>query len=374
MRLTQIVPSLDPSSGGPSISVPSLSAALARLGHEVELLATHAPDSPASRIAEPARVKMFPRGWPAMLQRSSALRRYLDKNPGEVVHHHALWLPTLHYAHRAARRAGAKFVISPRGMMSGWAWRHHAMRKRVARALIHPGAFEAADGWHATSEEEADDIRLLGFKQPICVAPNGVEAPAPESIVAAREHWRAACPAVQGRRVALFYSRFHPKKRVLELIDLWLATAPADWLLLLVGIPERYSVHDLEGYVRRASAQDRIRVFDGSSVPPPYAVASLFLLPSHSENFGLVVAEALAHGVPALVTDTTPWRGLPTAQGGWCVPFDSFAATLKEACALSDDDLRARGLRGQAWVLSHFSWEASARRLSDFYPTLRATA
>ncbi len=58
-------------------------------------------------------------------------------------------------------------------MMSGWAWRHRRWRKYLAEHLIHPGAFARAAGWHATSPEEANDIRALGFQQPVCVAPNG---------------------------------------------------------------------------------------------------------------------------------------------------------------------------------------------------------
>ena len=73
-------------------------------------------------------------------------------------------------------RAGSarRWWCRPRGMMNPWAWRHHSRRKAVARALIHPGALEAADGWHATSAGEAESLRALGFKQPVCVAPNGV--------------------------------------------------------------------------------------------------------------------------------------------------------------------------------------------------------
>lgn len=254
--------------------------------------------------------------------------------------------------------------------MTPWSWNRHRFRKRIAQAVIHPGAFAAARGWHATSPEEADEIRALGFRQPVCVAPNGIDAPSSQQIETSRAHWLRGCPELAGRRTALFYSRFHAKKRVLELIDLWLAQAPAEWLLLLVGIPEMYQVAELEAIIDRKSGRGRIRVFDGSDVPPPYPVAEYFLLPTFNENFGLVIAEALAHGVPALVTDTTPWRGMETAGAGWCVPWEDFSATVQRACALAPEELRARGATGRTWVLANYSWAASARVLGEFYSTL----
>ena len=369
MKLCQIVPSLEARHGGPSISTYALSSALARLGHEVQLLATQ-PGPAEERTDGPLRVRIFHRDWPQALCPSAGLREAVRASDAGIIHHHSIWLRTLHYAHRRAADSGAKFVVSPRGMMSTWAWRHHAWRKKIARALIHPGALAAVDGWHATSTEEEHEIRALGFHQPVCVAPNGVEEPDAAASARAAAHWLTACPAVGKQPVALFYSRLHQKKRVLELIDLWLERAPRDWLLLVVGIPQDYTPEMLERYVMRASGAGRVRVFSGLDRPPPYTVASLFLLPSHNENFGLVVAEAMAHGVPALVTDTTPWSELNTEARGWCVPWSEYATALLTATAEGSDRLRERGRRAREWVLREFAWEKSARTLAGFYEQL----
>ena len=370
MKLCEIVPSLEEKYGGPSKSIYALSAALARAGHNVDLLATQPDRAGDDRIDGSLRVRIFRRDRPELLCPSAGLRAALADSEVQVVHHHSLWLRTVHYAHRHARRSGACFVLSPRGMMSSWAWRHRSWRKKFARALVHPGALEGVDGWHATSPEEAHDIRELGFEQPVCVAPNAVKAPTDADTATAAAHWIAACPEVAKRPVALFYSRFHQKKRVIELIDLWLERAPRDWLLLLVGIPQDYAPADLEAYVTRMSGAGRVRAFAGVNRPPPYAVASLFLLPSHNENFGLVIAEALAHGVTALVTDTTPWSGLNTADRGWCVPWSNYGDALVAATAEAPQRLCERGSRAREWVLREFSWDKSARDLAAFYQKL----
>jgi glycosyltransferase involved in cell wall biosynthesis len=121
--------------------------------------------------------------------------------------------------------------------------------------------------------------------------------------------------------VALFYSRFHRKKRVLELIDAWLEDGPRHWLLLMAGIPQEYSAEMLNEYVLRKS-------------------------------------------------DTTPWLPL-NDHGGWCVPWEEFPPALRAAVAEGPDRLRARGAQAQAWVTREYSWEKPARLLAEFYAELR---
>jgi glycosyltransferase involved in cell wall biosynthesis len=373
VKSCQIVPSLEARHGGPSKSVLNLATALARRGDEVELLAT-GPGPGWHRTDGSLEIRTFHRDWPGLACGSAGLRSYLRTATADILHHHSIWLRTLHYAHRAARRLGAALVVSPRGMMNPWAWNHHSRRKALARAVIHPGALEAADGWHATSQDEADSLRALGFRQPVCVAPNGVAAPSAEESAAAAAHWRRIVPEAAQRPVALFYSRFHQKKRLLELIDLWLEFGPGDWLLLIVGIPDDYTPRMIEDYVLRSGQHGRVRAYDGAGHPAPYPIASLFLLPSHSESFGLSIAESLAYGVPALVTDATPWADLNKAGAGWCVPWPEFGAALRAATAEGLDSLRRRGSAGSEWVLREYSWEKSARILSEFYAALRPAA
>ncbi len=374
MKIAQIVASLESKHGGPSRSVLGLASGLAGIGHTVGLLSTVPNGDGVSKIDGKLDTRIFVREWPQSFCPSEPLRHHLFTSGYEVVHHHGLWLRTLHYARRAAAKTSAPLVISPRGMMSDWAWNHHRFKKSLAAQWIHPRAFATAAGWHVTSDEEAKDIRRLGFKQPVCVAPNGVSPPSASEETASVAHWRDTRPALPGHRVALFYSRLHAKKRVLELIDLWLSVSRGDWVLLIVGIPEEYKVSQLETYVLRQGGGGRVFVHDGTDAPPPYAIASLFLLPSHSENFGLVVAESLARGVPVLTTDTTPWMKLETMGAGRCVPWELYAQTLAELLAETPKALAARGQLGASWVREDFSWGKTARTLATFYKELLKAA
>jgi glycosyltransferase involved in cell wall biosynthesis len=372
MRVCHIVPSLEERHGGPSKSVRALANAGAALGEQVELLSTlETGQPPVTAGGDAATMHVFPREAPLALCRSRGLAAHLAASQADVIHHHSLWLLTLRYAHDTARRQHIPLVISPRGMLSDWAHAHRRGRKWFAQHFVHPGALETAAGWHATSSEECADIRARGFRQPVCVSPNGVTLPDAAALAAARATWHQLCPATKTRRVALFYSRFHRMKRLRELIDLWVAAPRDDWLLLIVGVGEDYSVAELSALVAAARADDRIAVFDGANRPAPYAVASLFLLPSHSENFGLVIAEALAAGVPALVTDTTPWSGLAANGCGWCVGWTDYGAALGRARTMPADELSVMGRRGHEWTAREFSWARAAGLLEAFYRQLR---
>lgn len=370
-HLVHIVPSLEERHGGPSKSARALANHLASAGDEVRLLATEdAPGSFVHHEDDQAHLEAFPRLAPRWLCRSPGLRQQLLRSAGDCFHHHSLWLLTLRYATEAARRHGRPLVISPRGMMSPWAWQHRRLRKQLASWLVHPGAFRQAAGWHATSTEEADDIRALDFRQPICVAPNGVALPSETELATARAAWLEILPSARQRPVALFYSRLHRKKRVRELIDLWLSTTRGDWLLLVAGMAEEYNAAELTTEFAARGVTERVHILDSTGHPPPYAIASLFLLPSHSENFGLVIAEALAAGVPTVVTDTTPWSGLNANSAGWCVPWEDYPGTLQQALALDVTRLQTMGAAGHAWMERDYSWSRAAGLLREFYASL----
>jgi glycosyltransferase involved in cell wall biosynthesis len=292
----------------------------------------------------------------------------------DLVHAHCLWMRPLGYAAQSARTHEVPLVISPRGMLAPWAIARSRWKKRLARSLLHPGAFEQAAGWHATSEQEASDIRAVLPNAAICVAPNGIEASKQDP--RAKDIYLDRAPELRGRRVLLFYSRLHSKKRVLELVREFSRLSPRHpaWHLLVVGLPEEYSVEQVREESRKSSVARNVTVLDGTSLPKPYSVAELFVLPSHDENFGRVVAEALAAGLPVVTSTRTPWSGIAVARAGAWVGLDAIPAELDRLLADTPQDLSAAGERGRRWVLASFDWEQSARALVQFYEDLRRAA
>lgn len=368
MRVVHVTADLGAAGGGVSRALLPLAAAQAAAGAEVSVLGTGVSvPSGAPGLGATA----YPTRWPARLGRSPGLRSALERQRPDVVHAHGVWLRPLAYAVRAARRAGAPLVLSPHGMLSPWALGRGRWRKWLASRIVHPGAFAAVSCWHAASELEAAELRARLGPVRVCTAPHGVPASRSDG-GEARRHYSGALPELAGQRVLLFYSRLHHKKRVRELIRLF-ATVGAErpgWSLLVVGIPETDGVGSLRTLADRCGVGGRVHVLDGRDRPPPWAVADLLALPSHSENFGLVVLEALAAGVPVITTTATPWAALEDVGAGRCVPWSAFPTALDELLA-RPAELAAAGERGRRWALATFGWARSARLLLDEYGRLR---
>ncbi|MEN9840631.1 MAG: GDP-mannose:cellobiosyl-diphosphopolyprenol alpha-mannosyltransferase [Verrucomicrobiota bacterium] len=381
LDVLHVTASLDPRHGGPSRTVPALASAQAELGAYVNLV-TVGPVPPDFSARYPhLPVHAFP-ARPGPLGRicacASGLADFLRQTPTRAIHVHGLWQRPLHYAAAAATHQRIPLIVAPRGMLEPWALDHHTWKKRLAATFVHSRALASVSGWHATSPQEAENLNALPAwlhvpssppPAPCCLAPNGVTAPEPGSAPAARAAWLTAYPQLQNTRIALFYGRLHRKKRVAELIALWRAITRPGWTLLIAGIPGDYTIDQLQA-LAPASTSSPIVVADGTALPAPYPLAELFLLPSHSENFGQAVAEALAAGLPALVTDTLPWRELDTVSAGRCVPWSEYPAALAALLAQPSPALAALGAQGRTWVLATYPWSTPAQNLLKFYSHL----
>ena len=150
---------------------------------------------------------------------------------------------------------------------------------------------------------------------------------------------------------------------------------PRGWRLVIAGPDE---ARHQEEIVRAVAAPDLRDVVSfagalyGEVKQSALFAADLLVLPSHSESFGMVVAEALAHGVPVLTTTGTPWSGLRERGAGWWVEatVDGIAEGLRQAASKPPEALRAMGERGRAWMTADYSWEQVAKRFVRLYEGL----
>lgn len=364
MRVVHVVPHIDEEASGPSYSVPRLCQELASDETHVELLCLA-----ADRAHPSVQVSVFPQ-WKVSrrISLSPAFLRALHERAGEVdvVHNHSLWaMPNLAAGLLVPGR-GAKLVTAPRGTLSHWALSRSPTRKRLIWPLQRQALFRA-DCIHAACEKEHDEIRAMGLTQPIAIVPNGVDlppspAPPPESV---------------GRRTLLFLSRVHPTKGVETLLKTWAAVEPdhPDWRLVVAGRGDDAYVAHLRALAARLRLERLIfsGPIYGSKKSAAYTDADLLVLPSHSESFGMVVAEALAHATPVVTTSGTPWEGVEREGCGWWVEKDedTLAETLRNAMALPAEDLVSMGGRGRAWMERDFSWPVVGRQIMETYRWLR---
>jgi glycosyltransferase involved in cell wall biosynthesis len=242
------------------------------------------------------------------------------------------------------------------------------------------------------------------------VIPNGVDVAAFAG-TGDREAISRRWPECRGKRVALFLSRLHPLKGLGMLIDAWAEIPHAGWQLLVVGTDEAGHEAEIKARVERRGLAGAV-TFGG----PRYGdekvavmqAADLFVLPTHSENFGIVVAEALACGVPVITTKGAPWGEILGEEGsnappdgaagssaspggaagssappdgaagssgrcGWWVDVgvDPLARALEEAMSLTDEERRAMGENGRRLVEAKYQWPMIAARMARVYEACR---
>jgi glycosyltransferase involved in cell wall biosynthesis len=247
----------------------------------------------------------------------------------------------------------------------------HGLRKRVAWWLFDRRTVEAACAVHASSEEEANVLRTLLPRNRIVEIPNAVEFDASRATSAARHHARAALALAPDRPFVLFLGRLHPLKRLDLLAPAFriLASQRSDVDLVIAGDGMPSVRRDVEPTLR--SVEDRVRWVGAVTDVQRTALlleASVLVLCSDSENFGMSVAEALAAGVPVVVTRTCPWRSVAEAGAGLWV--DQSAEAIADALKqILDDPIRASamGERGRALAARAFSLEAVGKRWADVY-------
>lgn len=363
-----VIASLHPRGGGTSITVADLADTLAQIGGiEVQLVTQGRFGDPMLPTDPRVRTCISHSTSPASLAAGLPIYRALHgadlwRMP-VVVHSHGLWTPANQWASLAARKHGVPLIVQPHGMLAAWAMRHKALKKRVAMSLYQARALRSADLIVATADSEYADIRRLGFDRPVAIIPNGVRLETKASM---------SCERLPGapRRV-LFLSRIHPVKGILNLLNAWARLAPRGWLLELVGPDEGGHLKQVLATIDALGISSSV-VYrgeaDAASKANAFAEADLFVLPSFTENFGVVIAEALSHGVPVITTRGTPWADLETHRCGWWIDVgvEPLVGAMLQAMSLTDKERSSMGTRGQALV-RRFNWPAIALELIEVY-------
>ena len=364
MKIVQVVSSIEEQAAGPTYSVMSTCEALARGGADVAL---HVLGKSNAQVVQRGYRLEAHTAWPIPKALGispmmyGGLRRECEQ--ADIIHNNLLWMMPNYYAGRLARGAKARLVTSPRGTLASWAWQRSRWKKAVFWHLGQKDVLHNAACLHATSEGECQDIRRMGFRTPVALIPNGIDIP---------ERMDRA-PLYGRRKRLLFLGRIHPVKGIDLLLRAWssIERRYPDWELAIYG-PDN---DGYLGHMKRLSEELRVEragffgaVF-GRDKDRVYSASDVYVLPTHTENFGLTIAEALAHELPCIVTKGAPWSGLEDRACGWWIERSegSLRNALMEAMDSPDNELRAMGRRGRQWMMDAFSWTEAGEKMLQTY-------
>jgi glycosyltransferase involved in cell wall biosynthesis len=296
----------------------------------------------------------------------------------DLVHIHGLWLyPTL-LGGPILRRLRRSYVLSLHGGLMTHAMARSGLKKRIALSLFERKNIESASVAIATSQAELDQLRSLALSVTGKLLPLAIDPAALAFLARARKTKTLNGFEAPRARTILCVSRFHSQKRLVEIIQAFtnIGELFPEWRLRIVGPDSEYGYRaKVTAAARESRVGGRISVesaIEGESLWRTYQEADLFLLASTFESFGLVIAEALAAGVPVISTRATPWPQLVDQRCGWWIDrsLDTLESTLKDAMSTPQVTLRDMGRRGSRLIEEDFSPRALGSGLASLYQSV----
>ena len=386
MRILHFIPSIDPATGGPVEGLKQRCAIYRMNGHEVEVASLDSPEF-VRQYDFPAKVVGLGPGWGTYGYTRHAMPWLKANLPRfDVVMVNGVWNYNTIAAHRALAGTDIPWAVFPHGMLDPYFKKRYPfkhLKKVVYWHCLLRRALRDATAVLFTCEEERLQARLSfsGYGVREMVVPYGTFGPDCDTVAASRE-FLARWPELRGKRLAISLGRIHPKKGTDILIEAYAATLGKDeaWQLAIVGPDQLGWRKELEPMAARLGIAGRITwtgSLNGTLKWGAFSSSEVFVLPSHQENFGIVVAEALACGVPAIVSDKVNiWREVVSCGAGF-VGEDTIEGTessLRGWAALSAQEIAELRIRARKCFHDEFDYHRTSKRAMESVESLaRAT-
>ena len=359
MKVIHYIPTIDRNWGGTTAYMQLLANELGKLT-ELHIF-THASENPVDiqncQIHNLATIK-----HPTEFKRQ--FQFLIKEIQPDVFHVNGCWTPGCALTQKWAQEIGVKIVLTPHGMLEPWILaRHYWTRKVPALLLYQKTAVKKADCLHATAVSEKENLLKLGYNHRIEIIPNGIEV----DRISLKNNW-------ERKKRILFLSRIHVKKGIEFLLEAAaiLKDKLEDYVIEIAGEGEKEYIAQLKQKAKELQIESLVQFCGGVYGNQKWKLfqeADVFVLPTFSENFGIVVAEALACGTPVITTKGTPWKELGTTHCGWGTENGTqpLADALNKFLQLSTQELEAMGRNGRKLIEQKYSSRKMAEDMVELY-------
>lgn len=359
MKVIHYIPTIDRNWGGTTAYMQLLANELGKLT-ELHIF-THASENPVDiqncQIHYLSTIK-----HPTEFKRQ--FQFLIKEIQPDVFHVNGCWTPGCALTQKWAQEIGVKIVLTPHGMLEPWILaRHYWTRKVPALLLYQKTAVKKADCLHATAVSEKENLLKLGYNHRIEIIPNGIEV----DRISLKNNW-------ERKKRILFLSRIHVKKGIEFLLEAAaiLKDKLEDYVIEIAGEGEKEYIAQLKQKAKELQIESLVQFCGGVYGNQKWKLfqeADVFVLPTFSENFGIVVAEALACGTPVITTKGTPWKELGTTHCGWWTEIGTqpLADALNKFLQLSTQELEAMGRNGRKLIEQKYSSRKMAEDMVELY-------
>jgi len=361
MKILLATAALDIHSGGPPVSIYNLAKGLRKYESNTEIIATSLKAnkdvlSNEEFINYVDRFFLF-----NYFVYSFNYLKYLKQHSFDIIHVNGFWQYPPHISCKFARKNKIPYIITPRGMISPKALSYSRWIKKIALLLYQKKDLKKARVIHVTGKQEIEYVRLLGLSNPVAVIPNPIEV----------KEISNSKIKTNKKRIA-FIGRLHVIKNIETLLKAWSSlNNNQDWELVFIGDGESEYLQSLKSVIKNLEIKNVMFTgfLIGNEKEKMMQTLNIVILPSFSENFGMVVGESLQYEIPVIASTGTPWVDLNSYQCGWWVNNDveTLSRTIEFAISLPEDERLAMGKRGRKLILEKYSIEAVSKQMLELY-------
>lgn len=366
MKVLLTINDLSASSGGPTTCTCDLMNALFKVNHEVRLLTRGVHDENDILVGYGEEwLKTFPCDYITPLQYSNNIKNVLQETDVDLYHCNGLWMYSNHITCKVARDKSKPYILSPHGMLYSNALRYKRWKKWPMLKLWFDKDVHKADCLHATCDAEARHIRTYGYKGPIAVIPNPVVFP---------EYATLATSKPEGKIQIGFLGRLNPIKKIEQVLYALAALAESERSQFVFKIMGK-GWDDYESFLRSEVNRlglndlvDFVGFVNGEEKYSRLRDLSALFVPSESENFGMIVPEALICGTPVYASTGTPWSELNNGYGWWRDnTVENITNILRELLSMPQNEILAMGAKGRLAIEQTYRDTIVAEKMQKLY-------